>query len=430
MTSLYLLAFFFAWGPCARVAAERIVALADLHGDYDHALTVLRAAGLVKVEAAEANCTLMAEQPPWPQGTTFSKFKPSEVRWCGGAATLIQLGDIVDRGAFAKDLYALFWHLRHEAAASGGQVLNLLGNHEVMNLMGDWRYVSRSDEAEFGGSLERKQAFAPTGWIGKDIRENYLTAVVQGGVLFVHAGLMPEHAKSGVDVLNVAVRAALGAQDLLRKRKRYVSWMALISPWAARVLSRTLTPGREHLHLLKRYGPLWNRRFATGKERDACPLLQQTLELVNASRMVVGHTQVKLGEVGSRCDGQLLMADTIMSKAYPCCWSSELMTEAGCEAALWYLEVQAPDVFSLNGEKASSHKVVAVHVDPRDGSRMEECVVPCVGVTHTGWRKLLRWVPRMKFWYCMRSRRKLSWWQRRVRWAFRRKANLSKHFGR
>lgn len=68
--------------------------------------------------------------------------------WIGKTATLVQTGDIVDRGRDTIALYKLFDTLRGQAAAAGGEVISLLGNHEVefvelrqpVKLM--WRYIA------------------------------------------------------------------------------------------------------------------------------------------------------------------------------------------------------------------------------------------------------------------------------------------------
>ena len=82
---------------------KRIVAVGDLHGDLAHALRVLRAASIVDHRA----------------------------KWIGKTATLVQTGDIVDRGKDTIALYRLFDLLREQAAEVGGEVISLLGNHEV-----------------------------------------------------------------------------------------------------------------------------------------------------------------------------------------------------------------------------------------------------------------------------------------------------------
>lgn len=75
------------------------------HGDLPHLLRILRFARLVD-----------------PQGS-----------WIGGSAELVQTGDIVDRGTDTIRLYRYFTKLRDEARAAGGDIHNLLGNHEIMN---------------------------------------------------------------------------------------------------------------------------------------------------------------------------------------------------------------------------------------------------------------------------------------------------------
>lgn len=60
-------------------------------------------------------------------------------QWIGGSDILVQTGDIVDRGTYALDIYKLMRDLRGQASRAGGKVVSVLGNHEVMNAIGDWR---------------------------------------------------------------------------------------------------------------------------------------------------------------------------------------------------------------------------------------------------------------------------------------------------
>lgn len=72
--------------------------------------------------------------------------------WIGGSDILVQTGDIVDRGTNAGGIYQLMRKLRGQAASVGGQVVSVLGNHEIMNAIGDWRY------AQFNGLREVRTA--------------------------------------------------------------------------------------------------------------------------------------------------------------------------------------------------------------------------------------------------------------------------------
>jgi len=169
--------------PEARPAPERLVAIGDLHGDLTSALAVLRLTGLVDATGA----------------------------WAGGNAWLVQTGDITDRGPDSRGVIALMRRLQAEARAAGGEVVPLLGNHEVMNLNGDWRYVSPEDLASYGGEAARKAAYAPTGDDGAWLLAQDGVARI-GDTVFAHGGVDARWARLGVRGLNATIRAALLGQ--------------------------------------------------------------------------------------------------------------------------------------------------------------------------------------------------------------------------
>jgi len=89
---------------------DRVVAVADLHGDYDRFVFILSHPQVGLVDA--------------------------DLHWTGGTAHLVQLGDVLDRGTRAKEIFDLLIRLEKEAQAAGGKVHMLLGNHEEMNITG------------------------------------------------------------------------------------------------------------------------------------------------------------------------------------------------------------------------------------------------------------------------------------------------------
>lgn len=60
-------------------------------------------------------------------------------RWIGGKAILVQMGDILDRGPDESDCLQRLLSLQAQARAAGGDVIMLLGNHEIMNAELDFR---------------------------------------------------------------------------------------------------------------------------------------------------------------------------------------------------------------------------------------------------------------------------------------------------
>lgn len=241
-------------GP-PRDAPGAVVAVGDVHSDPAAFLDVLRLAGLVDGEG----------------------------RWSGGDTWLVQTGDLLDRGPDSRGTLELVRRLHGEAAAAGGRVITLNGNHELMNLRGDWRYVSPEDLAGYGGLDARRAAFAPGGVDGAWLLAQDLVAEVDGTV-FVHGGIDGSWARHGVRGLNALARAALlgqGPPDVL---------------------------GED--------GPAWNRALVLGGEPVVCPELERALVQLGARRMVVGHTTRKDGRIQDRCGERLWAIDTGLSSHY------------------------------------------------------------------------------------------------------------------
>eukprot|EP00933_Yihiella_yeosuensis_P004553 TRINITY_DN10891_c0_g3_i2.p1 TRINITY_DN10891_c0_g3~~TRINITY_DN10891_c0_g3_i2.p1 ORF type:complete len:275 (-),score=45.68 TRINITY_DN10891_c0_g3_i2:24-848(-) len=187
---------FFCFFVIGRLGScSRLVSIADLHGDFGRAVEILTSAGLIDAET---------------------------LSWIGGDATLVQTGDIADRGDYAKRIFELFFRISAQASKVGGSVINLIGNHELMNLQNDLRYVSAGDYQSFGGEEARAKAWGVNGWLGQEVRK-FPAAVVRGNVLFAHAGVLPglldERGVDGLDADEAVCLASLGARTSLRGGK-------------------------------------------------------------------------------------------------------------------------------------------------------------------------------------------------------------------
>jgi hypothetical protein len=107
--------------PSAAVAGDRVVAVGDVHGSFEGLVSILKRAELID----------------------------DHNHWVGGNATLVQTGDLFDRGLQIREVLDLLMGLQDEAAATGGKVIVLLGNHEGMNLIGFFRDVNPDVYAAF-----------------------------------------------------------------------------------------------------------------------------------------------------------------------------------------------------------------------------------------------------------------------------------------
>jgi len=264
---------------------KRVVSSADFHGDWVHATEHLKALGIA-----------------------------DDGKWIGRDATFVYTGDIVDRGDHGKALWELMFALQDEAPASGGRVVLLLGNHEIMNLQQNLHYVSSGDFRAYGGRSERIRSWAPDGTIGRELRQRGKAGVVVADVVYVHAGLLPK-------ILSEFAPGSSGedAVDFLNDRVG----MVLKGDASAIRSSRS--------SLLAEEGPFWTRTLTLEDEGTACPLLEKTLKTLKVRRMIVGHTPQRDGNITMRCGGRLLLADTFMSQAYTLSAAASVQNEAAVE---------------------------------------------------------------------------------------------------
>jgi len=94
--------------PYEWTTIERIIVIGDLHGDYDNFVKILKGTQVVD----------------------------PDLHWAAGKVHLVQTGDVMDRGRYSRRIFELIMRLEEEAAADGGMVHMLLGNHEEMNITG------------------------------------------------------------------------------------------------------------------------------------------------------------------------------------------------------------------------------------------------------------------------------------------------------
>ncbi|CAL9184882.1 unnamed protein product, partial [Musa hybrid cultivar] len=281
-------------------APARLVAIGDFHGDLPKALQALSLAGLAD---------------------------PSSARWTGGAAVAVQVGDVLDRGGDELRLLYLLHRLKLDAAAAGGSLLTLHGNHEVMNADGDFRYVTRAGLEEFRGwafwyrsGLAMKRlcsgldppgdpfrgvpksfpgvkeefwegfrariaALRPNGPIASRFLAGNQTVLLVGDSLFVHGGLLQQHIDHGLERINQEVK----------------DWIM------------GLSGRRSPSYLRGRDSVVWLRRFSDGPNCD-CGQLEEVLSMIpGARRMVMGHTIQDEG-INGVCEDKAIRIDVGLSK--------------------------------------------------------------------------------------------------------------------
>ena len=253
-------------------AAARLVAIGDLHGDLSATRAALKLAGAIDADD----------------------------HWAGGKLTLVQTGDEIDRADEDRDVIDLFERLIGEAQAAGGRVIALNGNHEIMNVQGDFRYVTPGAADAFRGVsprsplarsvvppfVDRAAAFLPGGAYAEKLAGRDVIAVV-GDSVFAHGGVLPDHVSYGIARINAETRA----------------WMRGGQAQAPAIVT-------------SERGPDWVRDFSQDPvSEEECALLGRALDALGARRMVVGHT-VQKGGISSACGERVYRIDVGLSRFY------------------------------------------------------------------------------------------------------------------
>jgi len=229
--------------PAPAPVPARIVAIGDVLGDRARSDRALALAGVLS-----------------PEG-----------HWNAGATVLVQLGDLIDPGPDTKAVVERWMALTDEAAAAGGRVVVLLGEHEALDLLGEWKEIAPADIHSFGDGGMRKEALSERAPIGKWLRSR--DAVVEiAGTVFVHGGIHERWAAIDPGALSSQVRAAIAQTG---------------PPFAL---------GPE--------GPLRYRGFLRTNAVDVCGELSKVLAAKGADRLVVGHAVPPSGLPESRCEGR------------------------------------------------------------------------------------------------------------------------------
>eukprot|EP01053_Blabericola_migrator_P002154 Blabericola_migrator_1__2153@NODE_1595_length_4207_cov_18_682367_g1043_i0_p2_GENE_NODE_1595_length_4207_cov_18_682367_g1043_i0NODE_1595_length_4207_cov_18_682367_g1043_i0_p2_ORF_typecomplete_len286_score29_18Metallophos/PF00149_28/1_6e06_NODE_1595_length_4207_cov_18_682367_g1043_i03621219 len=203
------------------------------------------------------------------------------------------MGDIADRGPDSPAIYELFWKLGDEARESGGNIYQLFGNHEIMNLMKQTHYVAQREMSYYyNGSTEvAHDIWDPVeGALGARIMQHFRVSQRIGDLKFIHAGLLPDIAAMDPVKLDHDVKAAVIAYH-----------------------QGDVDKYREHRALLEGdSSPIWTRTLTHDKsKKDRCRLVAKALnETSGITRQFVGHTPTKSLRVEPYCDDTFIQTDT------------------------------------------------------------------------------------------------------------------------
>jgi hypothetical protein len=338
---------------CVWTGIEKIIAVGDIHGDYKAFIKILKGTGLID----------------------------GELHWTGGKTHLVQIGDVLDRGDYAKEIFDLMMKLEKEAEEAGGKLHMLLGNHEELNITG--LIFNRGDEF----TTRQLVSFLPDGYREKQVKkfrkkignnptketglassldsdlmpfwENVLhklrtnskhparrayiknfnkiygkwllkrnVVIKINNIILVHGGISEKFSKWPLKSINNRLRIEL---DDLRR--------------AAMNLTPPIIPGFKRQIVWEPNGPYWYRHFATSDQADFKENVDRILKNLEAEYMVVAHTPrvIKTKEDMQLFQGRIWIVDTGISELY--------RIHMGGRLSALIINNGEFDVWGLNNEK-------------------------------------------------------------------------------
>ncbi|RZL45848.1 MAG: metallophosphoesterase [Pedobacter sp.] len=237
---------------------EKILFLSDIEGEFDALRNLLLANGVIS----------------------------KKYEWIFGKGHFVICGDLFDRG---KDVPAVLWllyKLEQDAKAKGGYVHTILGNHDIMNLSGDLRYVDpKYIKSAAAMGYDYMDLYNENTELGKWLRSKNLIEKI-GDNICLHGGVSAEINNLGLSVeeLNKVARPYIGIKDL----------------------KKTVTDSTV-LKIFSSDGLFWNRDYFKEQPADE-KVIDQTLAIHKIKRIIVGHT-ITATNVGFYYNGKVLGID-------------------------------------------------------------------------------------------------------------------------
>ncbi len=277
--------------------ADRIIVLGDIHGDWNLLIESLKIAKVID----------------------------NKGKWIGKDTIVVQVGDQIDRCRYkaGESCYGIkddeqsdykilkyMSELNEQAMKKNGAVYSLIGNHELMNVKGDVRYVSGEGFREFDnykkpsgdiiekGEEARPWAFKPGNPVSNFLGCSRQMALIIGSNLFVHAGILEHISKKYKNIKDMNKLLSLYLWNKLENTEEYGDLFT------------------------SQDSPLWTRAFGNLgikheiTEQECDNLLNPLEEVYKVGKIFVGHTPLLKKGISGLCNNKIWLTDYGASNAF------------------------------------------------------------------------------------------------------------------
>ena len=213
------------------------------------------------------------------------------LNWIFGKGHLVFAGDMFDRGIQVTECLWLVYMLEERAKAAGGYVHFILGNHEIMNLQGDHRYVKEKykDNAKLMGKT-LVQLYNTDSELGRWLRTKNIVEKI-GDLLFAHGGISVEMSKLKLPVNEIN---KLARPNYANRQDDYKD-------------------ARTNTIMSSKVGPFWYRGYYDPKSKVTETGLDSILKAFDVKHIVTGHTVVA-DTISTHYNNKVINTDTKHAK--------------------------------------------------------------------------------------------------------------------
>jgi len=221
--------------------ADKIFVVSDIEGNFAALRKLLKAGGVID----------------------------DNFNWTFGDGHLVLVGDFFDRGNQVTEVLWLIYSLEEKAEAAGGYVHFVLGNHEIMNMSNDLRYLNPK-YIQTTTSLQEHYytLYSDSSELGRWLRTKNIIEKI-GDLLFMHGGFSAEMNRMDVSVTDI------------------------------NSLARQFYPDTNYVYpdlrvdtIFSELGPFWYRGYYKGARLAKQSQIDSTLDKFNVRTIVHGHTIV------------------------------------------------------------------------------------------------------------------------------------------
>lgn len=217
------------------------------------------------------------------------------LNWLGGTSHLVFLGDLFDRGNDVTKVLWFIYELEDKAVLAGGKVHLVLGNHEIMTMSNDLRYVGPKENAiasTYG--IKYNEMYHPTNsFLGKWLTSKPSVLKI-GNAIFAHGGIVDLGTES-IQAFNEMVNGYIQEPvflDIMAEQPDTTAY------------SRALWNQR-YAFFYSPLSPFWYRGYV--KSDTLQVQLNAMLRKHNSKVHIVAHTPLE--NISSRYNGKLLTTD-------------------------------------------------------------------------------------------------------------------------